>query len=179
MRYQLPDGHIIERTQEFVFDGQLYTRNLNRSAEDLLAIGATPIEPPAPLPKVDSRFYYVSQIGDPTPRPIEEIRRWMKKQVRDQARDISQKFLKNFSQDIVFVLDKLADAVIDGATLTGPQKTKVRNAIVGLRRLSRLDDDKKAKEAAVDALADVEAAKAYANQLDISDANDQEDTDLS
>ena len=172
--FKLPDGKIVSG-EGYTFIGDVQYPLRRMTPAERAAIGVEDYSPPVP-PNVDPRFYYVSQIGDPVPRSMQEIRRWMKKQVRDQARVVTERFIRNYGHDVAFALDKLADAILDGATLTQNQKDRTREAIVRLRRLTRLENDKKQKEIAIEALVDVAAAETF--NLDISSAEDVEDADL-
>lgn len=90
MRYKLPDNRVIEQTAGFEFDGLYYSPNPRRTGAELEAIGAVEVPEPPPPPQVDPRFYYVSQIGDPVPRPIEEVRKALKTQVAAERWQLEQ-----------------------------------------------------------------------------------------
>lgn len=83
MEYKLPDGQIVCLHDGFEYSGLYYSRNPRRTEDELLVLGAQKVV-------INRRFYYVSQIGDPVPRPIEEIRAALKAQVAAERWQLEQ-----------------------------------------------------------------------------------------
>jgi hypothetical protein len=87
MRFQIPGGAIVTIDMGFTHDGVYYSPGWLRTATpaERSAIGATEVIESAP---VDQRFYFQSDIGDPVPRPIEQIRQTHVDTLKAQARSI-------------------------------------------------------------------------------------------
>jgi hypothetical protein len=102
------------------------------SPEQKQALGFTEVPDPVP---VDDRFYFVSQIGEPVPKQLDEV----KKLFKSQAEETAYRLLLPTDWMIVRKVEENVDVPVNIATFRTAVRQKCRDTVATIEACTDLE----------------------------------------